>query len=259
MRIALWQTEGYPEDKAANLAALSRMAQASALAGAQLLLAPECWLSGYHLSVEACARMAEPQGGASMDAIGKIAARNGIAIAYGYIERKAAVHYNSAAVIGPAGELLGHYRKLHLFSDFERARYTQADCFAPVFHYAGWRIGLLICYDIEFPEAARHVALNGADLLLIPTALTPEYAAVPDRIVPARAVENQIFVAYCNHCGQENGMAFLGGSCLAGPWGEKLAAAGGTEALLLADISHAMLTEAGPAFPYRQDRRPALY
>lgn len=259
MRLALWQTEGHPEDKAANLAALSRMAQASAMAGADLLLCPECWLAGYNLSLEACGQLAEPQGGPSMRAIGRIAADNNIAIAYGYAERDGDVLYNSAACIGPEGDLLGHYRKVHLFSEFEHARYTPSDHFAPSFLYRDWRIGLLICYDVEFPEAVRNVALQGADLILIPTALTPEYGVVPDRIVPARAVENQIYVAYCNHSGTENDLAFLGGSCLASPWGDKLAAASAGEALLIADISHDMLERAKSTFPYRRDRRPALY
>jgi predicted amidohydrolase len=259
MRLALWQTEGHFEGKAANLAALSRMAQASALAGADIVLCPECWLSGYNLSKEACEKEAEPQGGTSMQVIGRIAADNNIAIAYGYVERDGAVLYNSAAFVGCDGNLLGHYRKVHLFSDFEHARYIPSNSFAPSFLYRDWRIGLLICYDVEFPEAVRAVALEGANLILIPTALTPEYGAVPDRIVPARAVENQIFVAYCNHSGVENGLEFLGSSCLAGPYGEKLVAAGAGEALLIADISHDMLERAKPVFPYRRDRRPELY
>lgn len=259
LRLALWQTQGYLADKAANLAALSRMAQASATAGAEILLCPECWLAGYNLSKAGCEKAAEPQSGASMQAIGRVAAENNIAITYGYIERDGAVLYNSAAFIAADGHLLGHYRKVHLFSDFEHARYTPGNGFAPSFLYRDWRIGLLICYDVEFPEAVRAVALQGAELILIPTALTPEYRAVPDRIVPARALENQIFVAYCNHSGVEDGLEFLGGSCLAGPYGEKLAAAGKSDALLIADISHEMLARAKPRFPYRRDRRPALY
>jgi 5-aminopentanamidase len=259
MRLALWQTEGHIGNKAANLAALSRTARASAMAGADILLCPECWLSGYNLSRQACEQEAEPQGGTAMQAIASTAAVSNIAIAYGYAERDGEVLYNSVAFIGADGNLLGHYRKVHLFSDFERARYTPAGGFVPPFLYRNWRIGLLICYDVEFPEAVRSVALQGAELILIPTALTPEYAAVPERIVPARAVENQIFVAYCNHAGVEDGLEFLGGSCLAGPYGEKLAAAGTGDALLITDISHDTLERARPVFPYRRDRRPALY
>ena len=103
---------------------------------------------------------------------------------------------------------------------------------------------MLICYDVEFPEAVRALALAGANLLLIPTALTPEYDAVPGAIVPARALENQVFVAYCNHAGTENGLAYLGGSCIASPDGRKLANAGPAETLLIVDLDPAMIPPA---------------
>ncbi len=256
MRIALWQTAGHLADKAANLAALSRTARAAAKAGAELLLCPECWLGGYNA---AQAGLAEAVDGPSAAAIAALARETGLAIVYGFAERDGEAVYNSAIAIGPDGARLGLYRKLHLFGDFERGEYVAGSAFMPPFTYRGWKIGLLICYDVEFPEAVRHVALAGAELLLIPTALTPEYGCVPGAIVPARAVENQIYVGYCNHSGEEDGLVYLGGSCLAGPDGQALAAAGRGEALLLADISHETLHEAGKLFPYRRDRRPEIY
>jgi nitrilase len=256
MRIALWQTTGRLTDKAANLAALSRTARAAAAAGAELLLCPECWLGGYN-AVQAT--LAEPSDGPAATAIATLARETGLAIVYGFAEQDGDAIYNSAIAIGPDGARLGLYRKLHLFGDFERGEYSPGAAFMSPFTYRGWKIGLLICYDVEFPEAVRHVALSGADLLLIPTALTPEYGCVPGAIVPARAVENQIFVGYCNHSGEEDGLIYLGGSCIAGPDGRPLAVAGAGEALLLADISHATLQAAATLFPYRRDRRPDLY
>jgi predicted amidohydrolase len=256
MRLALWQTQGFGANKAANLAALEVTARASAAAGATLLLTPEGWLGGYNVDVAA---VAEAEGGAAAGAIAALARATGIAIAYGYAERAGAAVYNSAAVIGPQGELLGRYRKTHLFGAFERAAYTPGACFARPFAYGGFTIGLLICYDVEFPEAVRALALAGANLLLIPTALTPEYDAVPGAIVPARALENQVFVAYCNHAGTENGLAYLGGSCIASPDGRKLANAGPAETLLIVDLDPAMIPACAATFPYRGERRPALY
>jgi predicted amidohydrolase len=118
---------------------------------------------------------------------------------------------------------------------------------------------LLICYDVEYPEAVRSVALLGADVILVPTALTEEYASVPDFLVPARAVENQVFVAYCNHAGVENGMRFLGGSRLTDVDGKPLAAAGAGEALIIGEISQRRRLDAAKLYPYRTDRRPELY
>ncbi|MDR3717879.1 MAG: carbon-nitrogen hydrolase family protein [Bryobacteraceae bacterium] len=256
MRLALWQTQGFGADKAANLAALSRTARAAAAAGAELLLCPECWLGGYNVDVAAGA---EPADGPSAATIAALAREHNLAIAYGYAERAEGVIYNSAAVIGPDGTLLGHYRKTHLFGDFERQTYSPGACFSKPFAYGGFNIGLLICYDVEFPEAVRATALAGADLILIPTAITPEYGVVPDCIVPARAVENQIFVTYCDHAGEENGLAYLGGSCIVAPTGRKLASAGADEALLIADLDPGLIAACATTFPYRAERRPALY
>jgi 5-aminopentanamidase len=260
MRIALWQTAGFPADVAANLAALERTAQAAAAAGAELLLCPECWLCGYNIGA-AVVDLAEPHDGPSAQRVSSIARANGIAIAYGYAELDVAnrwVH-NAVQVFGPDGEPLSGYRKTHLFGPAERAEYRAGDCFEPPFALGGFKIGLLICYDIEYPEAVRVLALMGAELLLVPTALTDEYAAVPQFIVPARSVENQIYIAYCNRAGTENGMRFLGGSCLTGVDGRALAAAGAGEALIVGQISRRVQQAAAVAYPYRADRRPELY
>lgn len=256
MRLALWQTQGCGADKAANLAGLAAAARAASAAGAELLLTPECWLGGYNVDIAAAA---EPADGPSAAAIAALCRETGIAVAYGYAEQAGTKIYNSAAVIGPDGAPLGQYRKTHLFGDFERAAYTPADCFCTPFRFGGFNIGLLICYDVEFPEAVRATALSGAELILIPTALTPEYEAVPRLIVPARAVENQIFIAYCNHSGTENGLAYLGGSCIAGPDGRNVATAGDGETLLIADLNPASIAGGAALFPYRAERRPELY
>jgi predicted amidohydrolase len=235
-------------------------ASAAASAGAALLLCPECWLCGYHIGA-AIGALAEPADGPSAQRIGAIARHSGIAIAYGYAERDAASGYiyNSVQVIGADGAALAHYRKTHLFGPDERAAYCPGNNFAPPFEFAGFKVGLLICYDVEYPEAVRSLALMGADLVLIPTALTEEYAAVPDFLVPARSIENQVYIAYCNRAGVENGMRFLGGSCLTGMDGKALAAAGAGEALIIGEISQQAQQAAANVYPYRADRRPELY
>jgi nitrilase len=105
----------------------------------------------------------------------------------------------------------------------------------------------------------RSLALMGADLILVPTALTDEYSQVPAVLVPARSIENQVFVAYCNRAGRENGMPFLGRSCITGPDGFALAAALEDESLLFANIEKAVCVESSRVYPYRKDRRPELY
>lgn len=257
MRLALWQTQGHPGDVAANLAALAIQAAAAAAAGADLLLCPELWLGGYNVPQQP----AEPAAGPAAQHIAGIAREHGIAICYGYAESHAqgGKPYNAAQVIAASGERLSNYRKTHLFGAFERELFTPGEQLQAPFLFAGWSVGLLVCFDIEFPENARQLTLAGAELLLIPTALTPEYGAVPDLIVPARAVENQLFVAYCNHSGSEAGLEFLGGSCVAAPDGRKLASAGGGEALLVVDLDHGQRAAQAATFPYLADRRPEVY
>ncbi|MCF3948781.1 carbon-nitrogen hydrolase family protein [Acidiphilium sp. AL] len=260
MKLAIWQTGGFLGDPAANIAAIEQTARTASAAGATLLLCPECWLGGYNIP-ELCAELAEPRNGPWATRIADIAKKHNVAIIYGYAERDpdSGAIYNAVQAISPNGNSLVNYRKTHLFGDFERGLYRPGDGFAAPFELAGWRVGLLICYDVEFPETVRSLALAGANLILIPTALTGEYACVPDIIVPARAVENQVFIAYCNHAGAEGDMRFIGKSRLAGPDDSAIVAAGGGEALLIATITRETIAATAAIFPYRSERRPALY
>lgn len=260
LKIALWQTTGHCADVAANLAALEATSRAAALAGATLLLCPECWLGGYHIG-EAVQRVAEACDGPAFQRIASLAQAHRLAIVYGYAEREAHTGwlYNSVQAVGPDGLSLGHYRKTHLSGPAERSVYRPGDAFGEPFELGGMRLGLLICYDVEYPEAVRSVALSGAELILVPTALTSEYAVVPELIVAARAIESQIYIAYCNKAGVENGLQFLGGSRVAGPDGRALAAAGAGETLLVSELDPQVRAQAAQLFPYRTDRRPELY
>jgi predicted amidohydrolase len=260
MKLALWQTAGFPADVGANLAALEHTAQAASAMGAALLLCPECWLCGYHIG-SATADLAETSDGHSAAHIAACARRHRIAIAYGYAERDRTDGnvFNSVQVIGSQGDALAHYRKNHLFGAQERAAYQPGNGFEPPFLFEDFSVGLLICYDVEYPEAVRSLKLMGADLILVPTATTDEYGSVPRYIVPARAIENQVCVAYCNHSGVENGMRFLGGSCIVGTDGSTIASAGMGDALLIAEIHPAAQQACAALYPYLQDRRPELY
>jgi predicted amidohydrolase len=259
MKLAMWQTLGFAGDVDANLAALERTVSAAASVGAELLLCPECWLCGYHIGT-AVAELSETRDGASAARIAAFARRYQIAIAYGYAERDGTDGrvYNAAQVIGADGSTLSHYRKTHLFGPQERDAFYPGDGFETPFTFRDFNVGLLICYDVEHPEAVRSLRLMGADLILIPAALTEAYATVPEFIVRARALENQVTLAYCNHAGVENGMSFLGRSCLVSADGSVTGSAGASEALVIADIERP-----SPAvielYPYVADRRPELY
>jgi predicted amidohydrolase len=123
----------------------------------------------------------------------------------------------------------------------------------------GLRLGILICYDVEFPETARALALAGADLVAVPTALVRPFDVVARTLVPARAYENQVHIAYAGLCGAEHRVAYCGLSGIAAPDGRMLARAGRRPALLTADIDLRAASASRAANPYITDRRPDLY
>jgi nitrilase len=259
MRVALWQTKGVPADKIATVQAIGPIAAAASAAGAELLVLPELWLSGYNFP-DLIPSLAEPADGPASAAIAELSAKHRLAIVYGFAERGAdGKVYNAAQAFGPDGGLITCYRKAHLFVGMERRLYCPGDRLSAIFAFGEWRIAIAICYDFEFPETARALALAGANLLLVPTALGTEYPAMPDTIVHARAIENQIFVAYCNHAGSEGDITYLGGSRLVAPDGSLLAAAGRGECLLITDLDLAQRAAVAPIYPYLGDLRPELY
>ncbi|MFB0621054.1 carbon-nitrogen hydrolase family protein [Streptomyces sp. AGS-58] len=258
MRTALLQGSGRPGSIAGNLKVLDEAAGRAAAAGAGLLAAPEMFLTGYAIGDD-IARLAEPADGDSADAVAEIATRHGLALAYGYPERDGETVYNSAQLISADGTRLANYRKTHLFGCFERDHFTPGERHVVQAELNGLTVGLLICYDVEFPENVRAHALAGTDLLLVPTAQMHPYQFVAESMIPVRAFENQMYVAYVNRVGREGEFEFVGLSVLAGPDGTARARAGRTEQLVVADADPAFLAASREANPYLHDRRSGLY
>ncbi|WP_460063420.1 carbon-nitrogen hydrolase family protein [Streptomyces sp. YKOK-I1] len=258
MRTALLQSSGRPGSVVENLKVLDEAAGRAAAAGAGLLVAPELFLTGYAIGDD-IARLAEPADGDSADAIAELAARHGVAVAYGYPERSGEGVYNSAQLISADGTRLANYRKTHLFGCFEHDHFVPGERPVVQAELGGLTVGLLICYDVEFPENVRAHALAGTDLLLVPTAQMHPFQFVAESMIPVRAFENQLYVAYVNRVGQEGEFEFVGLSTLAGPDGVARARAGRGEELVLADTDPAALAASREANPYLRDRRPELY
>ncbi|PWI42129.1 carbon-nitrogen hydrolase family protein [Streptomyces sp. ICBB 8177] len=259
LRIALYQgPAGVPASAADSLAALDDAARRAAAAGAGLLVTAEMYLTGYAIG-DAVADRAETADGPCARRVSEIAAEHRIAIAYGYPERAGDAVFNSVRLTGPDGATLAGYRKTHLFGDFETAHFTPGDTAVVQADLGGLTVGLLICYDVEFPETVRAHALAGTDLLVVPTALMRPFEFVPLTLVPARAYESQLYVAYANRCGAEGEFHFTGFSCLAGPDGTVRARAGTGQDLVLGDADPALLAASREELPYLRDRRPELY
>ena len=189
-----------------------------------------------------------------------IARRTGLALLYGYPERgPGSAIYNAVRLVGRDGQSLANYRKCHLFGDLDRAMFRAGAGLAELVDLGGVRIGLLICYDVEFPESVRLLALAGADLVAVPTALMDPFEVVANTVVPTRAVENQVFLAYANRCGREGDLSYCGLSCVVGPNGADLTRAGRTEELILAELDLKRLSASRRDNTNLADRRPELY
>ncbi|WP_432137551.1 carbon-nitrogen hydrolase family protein [Streptomyces sp. bgisy154] len=258
MRTALLQSSGRPGSPAENLKVLDEAAGRAAAAGAGLLITPEMFLTGYAIGDD-IARLAEPADGDAADAVAEIAGRHGVAVAYGYPERAGETVYNSVQLVSADGTRLAGYRKTHLFGCFERDHFVPGERQVVQAELNGLTVGLLICYDVEFPENVRAHALAGTDLLVVPTAQMHPFQFVAESMIPVRAFENQMYVAYVNRVGREGELEFVGLSTLAGPDGIARTRAGRAEQLVFADADPVSLAASREANPYLADRRPALY
>ena len=257
--LALMQANARVLDVGANCATLAAAAGAAVAEGAAVLVAPELFPVGYaplRLRAEL-----DPAGlPAIRETLSGIARRHGIALVYSLpsVTDGGRWQITSTLVDATGAELLD-YAKVHLFGAGERAAFSPAEARPAVVDFNGFRTSMVICYDVEFPEAVRAAALAGAELLLVPTALAHGFDTVPQVLLRARALESQLTIAYANHSGTEDGCEFLGGSVIAGPDGSLLAAAGPAAEILYAEVDPDAAGIARDAVPYLRERRPELY
>ncbi|MEJ7137120.1 nitrilase-related carbon-nitrogen hydrolase [Amphibiibacter pelophylacis] len=209
LTVAVAQMRQHPCADAAGLEAawarIAAWAQRARGQGVDLLVLPELILSGYHLGADRLAALSQPPE-AVAQRLGDIARESRIALVCGYPERLAAGGVaNAAILVDEQGQTLLNYRKTHLFGSDEAAVFTPGDLpqHSQVALWRGWRFGLLICYDVEFADNVRALAQAGADAVLVPTANMQGYEAVPQLLLPARAYESQVALAYANTCGAE--------------------------------------------------------
>ncbi len=215
-----------------NLALIAERMEEAGSRGVQLLIFPECALSGYvYQSAEEAMPSAEPLHGTSSTYLVTLCAKWNLYVVVGFLEREGDTLYNSAMVLGPEG-VIGSYRKCHL-PILGIDRYVgKGDCLS-VIDLPFARIGILICYDVRFPEACRSLALQGADILVLPTNWPQGAESSPDFLTRARAWENRIFLIACNRVGVEAGVTFIGRSQVIAPSGTILAEADSREQELI--------------------------
>ena len=254
LRLALWQQPGLCGQPEQMIDRLDALLASGALADTDLLLLPELWTSGY-FDQAAVTAASEPADGAWQRRIATLARRYGLALAYGYPELADCERYNSVRLIGADGQDVLAYRKVNLWGDYERALFGSGHTPSAIADYRGWRIGFSICYDTEYPETLRNLALRGADLVLAPTAVGAEFPLVAEAVIRVRALENGVWLAFANRAGSEHGYRFDGQSAIVGPDGVVRARATTDEALIFATLDPAAIPAARADTPYLGDLR----
>ncbi|RFB81240.1 carbon-nitrogen hydrolase family protein [Methylovirgula sp. 4M-Z18] len=258
MRIGILQGPEVADSPSANL---ERLGRAISTAGQpRLMITPEMFMTGYNIGPAATAAAAQAADGEWSAAIAALARQSGSAILYGYPERGIdGKVYNSAQLIDRDGRRLANHRKAHLFGEIDRSAFAEGDGEAVVTELDGVKIGLLICYEVEFPENVRLLALAGAEFVAVPTALMQPYTFIAREMVRTRAYENQVFLAYANRCGAEGDLTYLGQSCIVAPDGSDLARATTNEDVIAANLDFAGMAGSRALNTYLHDRRPEVY
>ena len=223
MRIAGVQTDVSFKDVHANLALLETMVRSETAIGTQLTIFPECFPTGYCFdSLQDARDFAESVPGPTTDRVATLCRELQTFVVFGLIEKSGSDIFNTAVLIGPDG-LIGSYRKVHLpYLGVDRFT-TPGDRPFEVFEAGGVRIGMLICYDGGFPEAARVLSIRGADLIVLPTNWPPGGTYMAEYSINCRAMENGIYFAAVNRIGTENGFHFIGKSRICSPVGATMA------------------------------------
>ncbi|HEY2932383.1 MAG TPA: carbon-nitrogen hydrolase family protein [Acidobacteriota bacterium] len=250
-----------------NLERMLQYLDQAAATGVKLAVFPEAALSGYVFDERSEAlSVAEPVPGPGSRKLEEKCAKLNVFAVMGMLERDGERLFNTAILCGPDG-LLGHYRKTHLpFLGVDRFA-TPGDfplhvCDTPI-----GRIGVMICYDQRFPEVARCLALQGADIIVLPTNWPVGAESAPEFILRTRALENRVFLIGANRVGTERGARFIGRSCILDPAGNRIAEADAhSETLLAADIEPTRAREKRIVIEKGKfemdtvgDRRPDLY
>jgi N-carbamoylputrescine amidase len=266
-------------DPAANLARVSERIREAAARGAQLICTQELFRSEYFCQREDhdLFRLAEPIPGPTTAALAALAAELGVVIVGSLFEKRAeGLYHNTAVVIDADGTILGKYRKMHIPDDplyYEKFYFTPGDLGFRAWETRVGRIGVLVCWDQWYPEAARLTALRGAEILLYPTAIgwhpaeKARYGNAQrdawETIQRGHAVANGIFVAAVNRVGHEGpkdgGIEFWGNTFVADPAGVVLHRAGQSEETALVDIDLAQVDTHRTHWPFLRDRRIDAY
>ncbi len=267
IRVAACQIDPQLGEVDRNLEHIERVVAEAATAGAGLVVLPEAAVTGYVFeNLDEALTVAQRAVAVAEQRLADAAVGAGVALIVGTLEAEAREVFNTALIFTGDGRRF-RYRKMHLpYLGVDRFATPGPD--APeVYDLAGMRVGVLICYDLRFPEAARICALEGADLVALPTNWPVGVQFHPGIFAPARAAENHVYLLACDRVGEERGTTFIGRSMLLDYNGKELAVASDTEeAILFGDVdpdlarqTHHSRIPGEHEWDTINDRRPGLY
>ncbi len=275
LRIALVQMSCEAEPQRNLDKALTRIGEAAAR-GAKVICLQELFRSRYFCQSEEARSfdLAEPIPGPTTEALSAVAAARKVVVVGSIFERRTeGIYHNTAVVMDADGRLAGRYRKMHIPDDphyYEKFYFTPGDLDFTAHRTAYGTVGALVCWDQWFPEAARLVALAGAQIVFYPTAIGWERGEVEpvrrrqlqawETVQRGHAIANGMFVAVVNRVGAEDSLEFWGNSFVVDPFGEVIARAGASaEEILVADCNLALIEETRRNWPFLRDRRIDAY
>ena len=256
--VAVGQMNSKPLDITSNLEKMESLVSEAARGSAELILLPELCLTGYRAD-EAFARLAQPLTGEYTQELSRISKSYGVQIYTSIPEKNedGEKPYNTAVLVDSSG-VVASYSKLHLWAN-ETVYFSPGKKLKMTRTPAGLA-GMMICFDVCYPETARTYALNGADLMMYTFAFgNPARKYVFDNMTQARAIENTCYVLAANMIGQEKNTIFFGESCIIDPLGSRIACCGDEEGVVCAPIDLSLLDATRENYPYLARRRADRY
>ncbi len=261
MRVSLVQMNMKPADPDYNFAHAAHLIEEAALDDPDVIALPETWNTGFFPKKE-LENLADNDGAAVRDKIGTLARRLGVNIAAGSVSNLREADgkvYNTAFIFDRDGKIIASYDKTHLFSPMGEHEYFTAGNRLCRFRLDDVSCGIIICYDIRFPELTRTLALKGLDVLFVVSQWPDARADHLRTLLRARAIENQMFVCCCNSCGEMSGTQYAGESVIIDPWGKVLSEAGPVETIITHDLDLSVVEGIRESINVFRDRRNDLY
>lgn len=260
MRVAVIQFDIKKHDSVSNQQKAAELIASAAAQGAEFVVLPELWSTGFDL--ENTTDLAQTLHGQTVDFMRNIAAEHNIYIGGGsFIEQKHDKYYNTSLAIDPQGNIIAKYRKAHLFSyEMHEDKYLSSGDEWVMYNYNGidneFIVGMLICYDLRFPEFSRNMALRGVRLFTVPACWPKSRVSEFELFCRARAAENRCFLLSANYTDTKSDI-FVGNSLIVSPFGEIIAKGYNEEKAIIADIDLNLFSKK-EMFSSFNDRRQIL-